>query len=113
MIAVLLTTLASLSAQAGAATLDDSADGAAPEMLAAATPAPMMRGGDARQSLPAAIARAAPPAPPPVLAGSTLQILLRNYRDSLTINGHGTQRGWVQGAQANFVSGLSLSLIHI
>ncbi len=103
MIAALLTTLASLSAQAGAATMESSADGAAPEMLAAATPTPMMRGGDARQSPPAAIAQAAPP----VLAGSTLQIQLRNYRDSLTINGHGTQRGWVQGAQGNFVSGLS------
>nr|WP_315219820.1 OprD family outer membrane porin [uncultured Duganella sp.] len=113
MIAALLTTLASLSAQAGgsdgtpgAATGTEAAAFWAPEMLAAAT-MPAIRGGDARQSAPPLGAIKAPPPQPGMLADSTLNIVFRNYRDSLTINGHGTQRGWVQGAQGNFVSGLS------
>ena len=114
MIAVLLTTLASLSAQAGgddvapgtSAAMEASAGHAAPEMLAAAA-MPAIRSGDARQTAPSLGPPEISPAPPRVLADSTLHILLRNYRDSLTINGYGTQRGWVQGAQANFVSGLS------
>ena len=109
MIGALLTTVASLSALAEvhASAPEAPAYDPVPEMLAAATPTPRMRGGDARQSPPPFIAPETAPAPPRVLADSTLRILLRNYRDSLTINGHGTQRGWVQGAQANFVSGLS------
>lgn len=114
MIGALLTTLASLSAQAGAgdvtpgaaASLDAASSYAAPEMLAAAT-MPAVRVGDARQTAPPLGAPPTPSAPPRVLADSTLHILLRNYRDTLTINGYGTQRGWVQGAQGNFVSGLS------
>ncbi|WP_218147342.1 OprD family outer membrane porin [Duganella sp. CF517] len=103
----MLTTVAGLSGQAGAADpMDASAAHGAPEMLAAAT-LPAMRGGDARQTAPPFAAAAAAAEPPSVPAGGTLNILFRNYRDSLTINGHGTQRGWVQGAQANFVSGLS------
>ena len=115
MIAELLTTLASLSAQAGgdgvapgaAAAMEASAGHAAPEMLAAAATMPAIRAGDARQTAPSLGANETPPAQPRMLADSALHILLRNYRDSLTINGYGTQRGWVQGAQGNFVSGLS------
>ena len=111
MIAALLTAAASLSAQAGgdlasgAPTLEASA-GHAPDMLAAAT-MPAIRGGGARQSPPSPGAPEAARPAPGVLADSTLHILFRNYRDSLTINGYGTQRGWVQGAQAHFISGLS------
>ena len=103
MIAALLTTLASLSAQAGGgdvapgaatATAMEAAAYSAPEMLAAAT-MPAIRGGDARQSAPPFGATKTPPQQPGVLADSTLNILFRNYRDSLTINGYGTQRGWV------------------
>lgn len=114
MIAALLTTLASFSAQAGGgdvapgagAVMEASAGHAAPEMLAAAT-MPAIRAGDARQTAPSLGATGTPAPQPGMLEDSTLYILLRNYRDSLTINGYGTQRGWVQGAQGNFVSGLS------
>ncbi|RJG15047.1 OprD family outer membrane porin [Massilia cavernae] len=63
---------------------------------------------DARQAQPATLS-AEPLVPPPtgVMADSSLQLVLRNYADFLSINGVGTLHGWVQGAQANFISGFS------